>query len=87
MLLFPNPVTGNEVSLLVPLRAASNVRVEIFTVSFRKVLDETINNVQPGSPIPLELKSRWGTPFANGVYYLFIEADGRRFVTKLLVVH
>lgn len=74
-------------SILVPLREASDVTVEIFTVAFRKVLEETFDNVQPGSPIPLELKSRWGTPLANGLYYVVVTAGGHTYVIKLLVIH
>ena len=71
----------------VPLSAPAPVRVEIYTIAFRKVLDETFPNVQPGSPIPLELKDRRGTALADGIYYVVVTTDGHRYVVKLLVIH
>lgn len=62
------------------------MRVEIFTIAFRKVLDESFYNVQPGDPIPLELKDRQGTALADGIYYVVVTTGGHRYVVKLLAI-
>ena len=61
--------------------------MEIYTVSFRKVQDETFPGVPGGTAVTVELKDRWGVELANGFYYVVVIVDGKRFITKLLVLH
>jgi hypothetical protein len=76
------------VSVLPPAYSGSQeVRVEIFTSNFRKVLDETFANVPSGLAVTVELKDRWGRTLANGLYYVRVSVDGKRSVTKLMVLH
>jgi hypothetical protein len=85
--LYPNPVTTSGLThLLVPLTSASNVRVQIFTTAFRMVQEETFQQVSPGEVITLTLTDKFGNPLANGLYYVVIEAQGKRWITKLLVI-
>jgi hypothetical protein len=63
------------------------VKVEIFTVAFRKVLTKTFENVLPGQSVPVTLTDNWGRPLAGGIYYVVVTVDGHRLITKLLVIN
>ena len=86
--LYPNPAPGGgSTTLQLTLSAASDVHYRIFTVSFRKVQDQTIPNVPAGlNNLNIPLVDRTGTALANGLYYLVINYDGKRVVLKLLVM-
>ncbi len=85
---YPNPAPiGAPVTLLLNLASPSNVRIQIFTVAFREVQDETIANVPAGTAkLPVPLVDREGKPLANGLYYAVITANGKRWVLKLLIL-
>jgi hypothetical protein len=69
------------------LTSSANVRIQIFTVSFRKVVDETIPSVPAGtSKLPVALVDREGRPLANGLYYVVVTVNGKRSVLKLLIL-
>jgi hypothetical protein len=36
--------------------------------------------------VALELTDTWGTPLADGLYYVVVKVEGRRSVAKLLVL-
>jgi hypothetical protein len=85
--LYPNPVTGSKVNILPPhYLGASNVRVEVFTLGFRKIIDLTFDSLQAGTAIPLELIDRSRNSLANGVYYVVVTFNGTRSMGKLLVL-
>jgi hypothetical protein len=85
--LYPNPVTtSSQVSLQVPLTQASEVSVEVYTLSFRKVQQRNFPQVAVGSFLTLELKDQWGNKLANGLYYVFVHAQGRQWTVKLLIL-
>ncbi len=87
VVIYPNPVTGPTVNLLPPAYPGdSNVQVEIFTIAFRLVKDEILWNVPSGKAVTLELTDKWGTPLANGVYYVVVIVDGHQSIGKLLVI-
>lgn len=87
VVVYPNPVTGPTVSVLPPAyQGLGDVRVEIFTIAFRKVQDETFWNVPSGKPVTVELTDRRGAPLADGVYYIVVTVDGHRSTGKLLVI-
>ena len=63
------------------------MRIQIFTVAFREVQNETIPNLPAGtSKVPVPLVDREGKPLANGLYYVLITANGKRWVLKLLIL-
>jgi hypothetical protein len=63
------------------------VHIQIFTVAFRKVVDETLPDVPAGtSRVPVPLVDRDGKPLANGLYYVVITANGKHWVLKLLIL-
>jgi len=85
--LYPNPATnGGPVTLVVNLDSASNVKIQIFTVAFRKVSDQTIFNVPSGTAkVPVRLVDLRGNALANGLYYIVVTANGKRWILKLLI--
>lgn len=87
VVVYPNPVTGPTVNVLPPAYGGSrDVRVEIFTTSFRKAVDQTFRDLPSGTAVSVELKDRWGRPLADGIYYVVVTVDGRRSTAKLLIL-
>ncbi len=87
VVVYPNPATGDTVNVLPPTHSGmEDVRVEIFTSAFRKVLDESFASVPPGVAVTVELKDKWGRPLADGLYYVVVTVDGKRSIAKLLVL-
>ncbi len=85
--LYPNPVPGGTVNILPPsYPGLSKVRIEVFTVNFRKVVDWTEDSVPSGTALHLPLVSRWGGPMANGLYYVVVTTNGGKTIGKLLVL-
>jgi hypothetical protein len=62
------------------------VEIGIFTTAFRKVGEEDFSNVAPGQTLALDLNDRMGKSLANGLYYLFIRAQGHLWKVKLLLL-
>lgn len=84
---YPNPVTGpGPVNLRVPLTAISNVQVKVYTLAFRKVNQLNFEDVLPGQAVPIPLTDERGEPLASGLYYLVVEAGGKSWIVKLLVL-
>lgn len=87
VVLYPNPVTGPAVNVLAPAYSGSqDVRVEIFTLSFRKVLDETFPKVTSGTALNVPLTDSFGHPLADGLYYVVVTVNGGHSTAKLLVL-
>jgi hypothetical protein len=87
VVVYPNPVAGETVNVLPPAHSGmQDVRVEIFTLAFRRVLDESFASVPPGVAVTVELKDNWGQPLADGLYYVVVTLDGKRSITKLLIL-
>lgn len=85
--LYPNPVSGSVVNIPPPAYSGtSNVRVEIYTVAFRKVLDETFDSVPSSTAMVVTLAGRGGSVLANGVYYVVVTTKSGRTTGKLLVL-
>jgi hypothetical protein len=85
--IYPNPVSGPTVNILPPsFNGISNVRVEIYTLAFRKVQDMTYISQTSGTAIPLSLTGKSGSPLSNGIYYVVVTTSSGRVVGKLLVL-
>ena len=84
---FPNPSTSGPVNLTVPLTEPSDVSVKVYTLNFRRIIEKAYPHVFVGTDLPLDLQGDRGETLANGLYYIVIEAQGHRWVTKLLVLH
>ncbi len=64
----------------------SNVTVKIFTVAFRLVQERTYLNVASGTPVPLELVDRKGSPLASGLYYVVVTTSAGQSIGKLMIL-
>jgi hypothetical protein len=86
-LIYPNPSTGrNPVKVLVPLSSISDVRIEIFTVSFRKISDRTYKNTIPGTILSVSVTSQNETQLASGIYYIEVFAENKHWAAPLLII-
>jgi hypothetical protein len=84
--LFPNPYKGpgpGKISL--PLTSSGTVDIGVFTTSFRKVNHLQLQGT-PGQPLVLPMEDEWGHSLADGIYYVTAQAQGQRWVLKLLVI-
>jgi uncharacterized repeat protein (TIGR01451 family) len=88
VVIFPNPSTGTSVTIQLSLASsASQVRIEIFTLAFRRVNQITLSAVPAGiKDVTLSLTDRDGTPLANGLYFVVVNGDGQRTIEKLLIL-
>ena len=79
----PGPVTL-QLNLPVP---AGRVSVAIYTTAFRKVAELSLGSMPAGiTDVTLNLTDRFGAPLANGLYYLWVQVDGKRTLLKLLIL-
>jgi hypothetical protein len=62
------------------------VRVEIYTLAFRKVQDNSYPALPTGTVLTISLTGKSGTPLANGIYYVVVTVNGQRAIGKLLIL-
>jgi hypothetical protein len=85
--LYPNPVAGSFVNVLSPANlGTADLRIRIFTVAFRKVLDRPYPDLPLGISLVLRLEDNWGAPLSNGLYYVEVAGPKGRAIGKLLVL-
>jgi rhamnogalacturonan endolyase len=85
--LYPNPASGSTVNILPSAYwGTSNVRVEIYTVAFRKVQDETFYLVASGTPVIVNLTNQSGGRLANGLFYVVVTTKAGKSTGKMLVL-
>ncbi|MFL2620158.1 MAG: T9SS type A sorting domain-containing protein, partial [Flavobacteriaceae bacterium] len=72
MMVYPNPVDGNYVTILSPVQGSKEIQV--FTVTGRRVMDTTIN----GNTLDV-------SSFNSGFYMLKVTINGQTKVSKLVV--
>ena len=72
MIVYPNPVDGNYVTILSPAEGLKEIQV--FTVTGRKVMDTTIN----GNTLDV-------SSFNIGFYMLIVTINGQSKISKLVV--
>ncbi len=84
--IYPNPGKGGPVSIHVPHNKTCDVQVELFTVAFRKVQDQTFSQTPVGEDVVVKMDDRWGNPLASGLYYVVVTTPQGRTVTKLLLL-
>jgi hypothetical protein len=84
---YPNPVIANlPVYVHLPLQGLSEVKVELFTLAFRKVLSLPTVRLNPGQDLSLPLQDSWGANLADGIYYVAVTVNGKRMIAKLLIL-
>ena len=72
MVVYPNPVDGNYVTILSPVQGSKEIQV--FTVTGRKVMDTVIN----GNTLDV-------SSFNSGFYMLKVTINGQSKISKLVV--
>jgi hypothetical protein len=82
---YPNPVSGPMVTIQLPAANATNVKVQMFSISFREV--RTINVPQvTGNTLRVSLMDKSGVSLANGLYYFAININGQKWIDKVLIL-
>jgi hypothetical protein len=86
--LYPNPADGTVPVKLhgLGLSGPSDVKVQVFTLSYRKVGERVFDRATPGAELELALVDRWGTNLANGLYYVVVSWNGGHWTGKLIVL-
>jgi len=86
-IVFPNPAPGPTVNILPPPYVGiGHVKVELFTVAFRKILQRDFDNIPSGTKVSIELRDNWGRPLASGIYYVVVTTNAGRSTGKLMVL-
>ena len=91
---YPNPYTGGTSYFTYRLSAPPReLRIKVFTISGRKVLDLQVDTELFGfhEAVAFDGKDSWDHPLADGVYLYLVEAyDGRiltdRRIGKLVIL-
>ena len=82
---YPNPATSSTTSIQLPVTDATNVTVEIYTVSMRQVRVFNVPQVA-GNTLIVSLVDKGGVNLANGLYYFIIKANEKKWMNKILVL-
>jgi hypothetical protein len=88
---YPNPSNGTNVSVLPPACVgATSVRVQIYTLAFRKVYDKAFKWIS-SEPVLISnpdgnMVDTWGNPLASGLYYVVTTHSCSRTVGKMLIL-
>jgi len=89
---YPNPVTTGPVEIDVTTPGAAVIEMDVFTTSFRKIVEHSF--VAGGGNGPLgtvtavqwNLQDKQGMRVANGVYYLRLQISGQPDTVKIFKV-
>jgi hypothetical protein len=71
---------------MAPLDSVSDVRVRVFTVSLREVIDIKYEDVAPAGYVLIPPVANDGSALANGIYYIEITAGKNRWTMHLLIL-
>jgi hypothetical protein len=88
MVIWPNPVRDAglvqaQVTLPSP---AYKAKLKLFTLSGRKIYEETIGALPQGSStLTIPLNDNGGAPIANGLYYVVVNISSGNIIGKLLI--
>ncbi len=84
---YPNPVSGTG-PLSIPVQAptGSMAHWTVYTTAFRKVYDHTQSIPGNNGILSWDLRDTWGSPVANGVYYIRVAVTGLTSGTQILKV-
>jgi len=76
------------------LTGAAGIKIQVFTVAFRKVKEKDVLGQPVGVDAEVELTDDWDKPFASGIYYVVVTTTplpgsldhAGRFIGKLLLL-
>ena len=86
--IYPNPVDGTSpVNVRPPnFTGVSDVKVQVFTLAFRKVQEHVCTGMVSGQDCPLKLTDDHNDPLADGLYYVVVTTNAGRTIGKMLVL-
>lgn len=82
---YPNPVTSDSLSIQLPVSNSTNVSVAVYTVAMRQVKTVSVPQVF-GDTMTVQAIDKAGIKLANGLYYFMIQANGQKWMSKVLVL-
>jgi len=82
---YPNPVTSDTLSIQLPVSNSTNVSVGVYTVAMRQVKTVSVPQVF-GDTMTVQAIDKAGIKLANGLYYFMIQANGQKWMSKVLVL-
>jgi endo-1,4-beta-D-glucanase Y len=82
---FPNPSNGSPITFNVQVPDQSTVTLDVFTLAFRKIYDET-KPIYGSQNLYWNLKDRTGIQVADGLYYVRVHVAGSKSSMKILKV-
>jgi hypothetical protein len=85
---YPNPITtGNTAKVRIALDAPGWIQIKVFTLSFRKIYEETFPDLPAETlDLPLDLGRFTGAVPANGLYYLSVKTQNRHWNVKFMIL-
>jgi hypothetical protein len=86
--IYPNPVDGpGPVNVRPPtFQGVCNVKVQIFTLAFRKVQEKIYPGQVAGQDCPIQLVDDHNDQLADGLYYVVVTTSAGRSIGKMLVL-
>lgn len=87
--IYPNPLKDTDTLTLTIGFAKPTVwlQIKVFTVADRRVKNVMLQSLPAGmNTIPVEMKDDWGTPLADGLYYLYLVTPDQKFTKKILIL-
>lgn len=86
-MIFPNPSDGDPVEILPQkYNGVSDVKVQIYTLAFKLVLEKTFKGVLSGDTVTIDPTDDWGQPLASGLYYVVVTTKKNQGTTKLMIL-
>lgn len=86
--IYPNPARGSQTNLFLPGGTwPANLKIQIYSLGFRKVREVELRQVQPETPVTLDLFDKNGVSLANGFYYVMVTSPQGKFMLKLIILH
>jgi hypothetical protein len=82
--IYPNPATSAaHASFCIEVPGDSEVKVTVYTIAFRKVFERTLH-VAKSTDFTWDMRDQWGSPVANGLYYVRVQITGPVPTTKMM---
>jgi hypothetical protein len=69
-----------------PFQGISDVKVQLYSVAYRNVLEQIFHNVASGQDVSIDLISSANHPFSGGLYYVVVTTNNGRTIGKLIVL-
>jgi hypothetical protein len=86
--IYPNPADGTApVNVRPPyFTGVSDVKVQVYTLAFRKVQEKTYKGLVAGQDCQIRMTDTWNNPLASGLYYVVVTSNSGRTIGKMLIL-